>query len=222
MSTLFHPLRVRSILPDTEEAVIVSFEVPPELRDVFGFTQGQYLTLRHDIDGQDLRRSYSICAGLDDGELRVGVRKVSGGVFSNWINAHLQPGDTDPGHAAAGPLLRADRSGRAAPPRRHRRRQRHHADPVDHEDGARARAAVALHADLRQPQPEVDDVQGRDRRPEEPLPDAAGPAPCVLRRAHRRSAEQRRDGPREDRRIPGARWYRHRPSTTPSSAARTR
>jgi ring-1,2-phenylacetyl-CoA epoxidase subunit PaaE len=94
MSTLFHPLRVKAVEPDTSEAVIVSFEVPPELREVFGFTQGQYLTLRRDIDGQDLRRSYSICAGLDDGELRVGVRKVQGGVFSNWINAHLQPGDT--------------------------------------------------------------------------------------------------------------------------------
>jgi len=94
MSTLFHPLRVKAVEPDTPEAVIVSFEVPPELREVFGFTQGQYLTLRRDIDGKDLRRSYSICAGLDDGELRVGVRKVRGGVFSNWINAHLQPGDT--------------------------------------------------------------------------------------------------------------------------------
>ncbi|MDP9896502.1 ring-1,2-phenylacetyl-CoA epoxidase subunit PaaE [Variovorax boronicumulans] len=94
MSTLFHPLRVKAIEPDTHEAVIVSFEVPADLQEVFGFTQGQYLTLRHDIDGQDLRRSYSICAGLDDGELRVGVRKVRGGVFSNWINASLQPGDT--------------------------------------------------------------------------------------------------------------------------------
>jgi ring-1,2-phenylacetyl-CoA epoxidase subunit PaaE len=95
MSTtpLFHPLRVRRIEPDTSEAVIVTFEVPPELRDVFGFTQGQYLTLRREVDGQDLRRSYSICAGVDDGELRVGVRKVNGGVFSNWINQHLKAGD---------------------------------------------------------------------------------------------------------------------------------
>jgi ring-1,2-phenylacetyl-CoA epoxidase subunit PaaE len=93
MSTLFHPLRVKAIEPDTAEAVIVSFEVPADLQQVFGFTQGQYLTLRHEIDGQDLRRSYSICAGLDDGELRVGVRKVRGGVFSNWINASLKPGD---------------------------------------------------------------------------------------------------------------------------------
>jgi ring-1,2-phenylacetyl-CoA epoxidase subunit PaaE len=91
---LFHPLRVRRIEPDTAEAVIVTFEVPPDLRDVFGFTQGQYLTLRRDVDGQDLRRSYSICAGVDDGELRVGVRKVNGGVFSNWINEHLKHGDT--------------------------------------------------------------------------------------------------------------------------------
>ncbi|MGI9026794.1 MAG: 1,2-phenylacetyl-CoA epoxidase subunit PaaE [Burkholderiaceae bacterium] len=94
MTPLFHPLRVRAIEPDTPEAVIVSFDVPDDLRDVFGFTQGQYLTLRTDIDGQDLRRSYSICAGVDDGELRVGIRKVHAGVFSNWINAHLKPGDT--------------------------------------------------------------------------------------------------------------------------------
>ncbi|MEO9063366.1 MAG: FAD-binding oxidoreductase, partial [Burkholderiaceae bacterium] len=94
MTPLFHPLRVRAIHPDTAEAVIVSFDVPGELREVFGFTQGQYLTLRTEIDGADLRRSYSICAGVDDGELRVGVRKVRSGVFSNWINAALKPGDT--------------------------------------------------------------------------------------------------------------------------------
>lgn len=94
MSVIFHPLRVRAIEPDTAEAVIVSFDVPPELREVFGFTQGQYLTLRTDIGGQDLRRSYSICGGVDDAELRVGVRKVNGGVFSNWINSQLKVGDT--------------------------------------------------------------------------------------------------------------------------------
>jgi ring-1,2-phenylacetyl-CoA epoxidase subunit PaaE len=93
MSALFHDLRVKSIEPDTSEASILSFEVPPELRETFGFTQGQYLTLRASIDGQDLRRSYSICAGVDDGELRVGVRRVKGGVFSNWINECVKPGD---------------------------------------------------------------------------------------------------------------------------------
>ncbi len=94
MSIVFHPLRVRAIEPDTAEAVIVSFDVPPALREDFGFTQGQYLTLRTTVGGEDLRRSYSICAGVDDGELRVGVRKVRGGVFSNWINDSLKAGDT--------------------------------------------------------------------------------------------------------------------------------
>lgn len=92
-SVLFHDLSVRRIEPDTPEAVVVTFAVPPELRETFGFTQGQYLTLRKTIDGQDLRRSYSICAGVDDGELRVGVRKVKDGVFSNWIHEQLKPGD---------------------------------------------------------------------------------------------------------------------------------
>ena len=94
MSVIFHPLRVHAVEPDTQEAVVVSFDVPPALRDVFGFTQGQYLTLRKTIGGRDLRRSYSICAGVDDALLQVGVRKVRGGVFSNWINQHLKPGDT--------------------------------------------------------------------------------------------------------------------------------
>jgi ring-1,2-phenylacetyl-CoA epoxidase subunit PaaE len=91
---LFHDLKVRRIEPDTAEAVVISFDVPPPLRETYAFTQGQYLTLRKTIDGEDLRRSYSICAGVDDGELRVGVRKVAGGRFSNWINESLKPGDT--------------------------------------------------------------------------------------------------------------------------------
>ena len=96
MSTtpLFHELTVRRIEPDTAEAVVVSFDVPEPLRETYAFTQGQYLTLRKTIAGEDLRRSYSICAGVDDGELRVGVRKVKGGVFSNWINESLKPGDS--------------------------------------------------------------------------------------------------------------------------------
>ena len=91
---LFHDLTVRRIDPDTAEAVIVTFDVPEPLRETYAFTQGQYLTLRKTIFGEDLRRSYSICAGVDDGELRVGVRKVKGGVFSNWINESLKPGDS--------------------------------------------------------------------------------------------------------------------------------
>ena len=94
MDTHFYALRVRAVEPDTDEAVIVSFDVPAELRERFAFTQGQYLTLRATLDGKELRRSYSVCAGVDDEVLRIGVRKVRGGVFSNWIAQRLHAGDS--------------------------------------------------------------------------------------------------------------------------------
>jgi ring-1,2-phenylacetyl-CoA epoxidase subunit PaaE len=92
MSTHFHSLRVKSITPDTDEAVIVSFDVPSALQTDFAFTQGQHLTLRTRLNGKEERRSYSICSGVDDGDLRIGVRHVSGGVMSSWINKDLQLG----------------------------------------------------------------------------------------------------------------------------------
>ena len=92
MSLLFHPLRVKSVVPDADDALIVAFDVPEALASEFRFTHGQHLTLREVLGGAEQRRSYSICAGVDDGELRVGVRKVPGGVFSNWLHASLRPG----------------------------------------------------------------------------------------------------------------------------------
>jgi len=94
MSLHFHPLRVKSVRPETDEAVVVSFDVPADLVEQFSFTHGQHLTLRHTIGGSEERRSYSICAAPADGELRVGIRKVPGGVFSTWLNESLKEGDT--------------------------------------------------------------------------------------------------------------------------------
>ena len=93
MSTHFHALRVKSITPDTDEAVIVSFEVPSALKNDFKFTQGQHLTLRTLLNGKEERRSYSICSGVDDGDLRIGVRHVTDGVMSSWLNRDLKTGD---------------------------------------------------------------------------------------------------------------------------------
>jgi ring-1,2-phenylacetyl-CoA epoxidase subunit PaaE len=90
----FHPLRVKSVRPETDEAIVVSFDVPAELAEQFRFTQGQHLTLKETIAGSEQRRSYSICAGPSDGELRVGIRKVPGGVFSTWLAESLKVGDT--------------------------------------------------------------------------------------------------------------------------------
>lgn len=87
----FHPLPVREVRADTDDAVVVTFEVPAAERETFRFAPGQYLTLRR--PGDDLRRSYSICAAADE-PLRVGVRRVPGGAFSGWLHAELKAGDT--------------------------------------------------------------------------------------------------------------------------------
>jgi ring-1,2-phenylacetyl-CoA epoxidase subunit PaaE len=89
----FHPLTVAQVRRETPDAVSVALSVPPELREAFRFTPGQYLTFRRVFDGEEVRRSYSICSGLDDGELRVGVKRVPSGRFSTWIAEELRPGD---------------------------------------------------------------------------------------------------------------------------------
>ncbi|HTT38200.1 MAG TPA: 1,2-phenylacetyl-CoA epoxidase subunit PaaE [Burkholderiales bacterium] len=93
MTPRFHPLRIAEVRRETPEAVSLRFAVPPELAHEFAFVQGQHITLKARIDGADLRRSYSICAGVDDGELCIAVKRVPGGVFSNWVNSEVKAGD---------------------------------------------------------------------------------------------------------------------------------
>lgn len=88
----FYPLKVRSVQPETRDAVTLTFEVPDDLRGKFRFTQGQYVTLRAMIAGEEVRRSYSICAAVQDGLLRVGIKRASSGVFSNWVIENVKPG----------------------------------------------------------------------------------------------------------------------------------
>lgn len=90
----FHPLTVTDVQKTTRDAVVVTLKPSEEAAADFAFTQGQYLTFRRDFDGEELRRSYSICAGLDDGVLRVGIKRVDGGAFSTWANEELKPGAT--------------------------------------------------------------------------------------------------------------------------------
>lgn len=88
----FHPLTVTDIHRTIRDAVVLTLE--PFDPDAFAFTQGQYLTFKQDFDGTELRRNYSICAGLDDGKLQVGIKRVDGGAFSTFANTELQVGDT--------------------------------------------------------------------------------------------------------------------------------
>jgi ring-1,2-phenylacetyl-CoA epoxidase subunit PaaE len=89
----FHPLTVTDIRHETRDAVVVTLKPREEDRAAFDFTQGQYLTFRRDFEGEELRRSYSICVGKDEGVLRIGIKRVDGGAFSNWANTNLAPGD---------------------------------------------------------------------------------------------------------------------------------
>ncbi len=89
----FHPLTVIDVRRETSQCVSVAFEVPAGLEALFTFLPGQYLTLRAKIDGEDLRRSYSICSQAGSGELRVAIKEVEGGVFSSWVNQHMKKGD---------------------------------------------------------------------------------------------------------------------------------
>jgi ring-1,2-phenylacetyl-CoA epoxidase subunit PaaE len=90
----FHPLTVANVKHETRDAIAVTFDVPPELKDAFQYQQGQHLTLRATIAGEDVRRSYSICSAVQDERLRVAIKRVTGGAFSTWANECLRPGVT--------------------------------------------------------------------------------------------------------------------------------
>ncbi len=90
----FHPLSVAKVERETRDAVAVTFAVPAAIAEQFRFRPGQHLTLRTTIDGQDVRRSYSICSAVQDGELRIAIKRNAGGFFSTWANETLRAGDT--------------------------------------------------------------------------------------------------------------------------------
>src|SRR5271165_1374901 len=88
----FHQLEVADRRQETADSVSLAFAVPDELREAFAFEPGQYLTVRATIGGEECRRSYSICSGSDEGELRIAVRQVEGGRFSSFVCDKLKPG----------------------------------------------------------------------------------------------------------------------------------
>lgn len=90
----FYPLTVAKVRNETRDTIAVTFDVPPELAASFNYQQGQHLTLRAQIDEEDVRRSYSICSAVQDGCLRVAIKRTQGGLFSSWANEHLKPGMT--------------------------------------------------------------------------------------------------------------------------------
>lgn len=90
--TRFHSLRVTDVRPETREALVVTFAPPEAQAGAFRYLAGQHLTLKACIDGEELRRSYSICSSAQEQRLRIAIKRVDDGLFSNWAADHLKPG----------------------------------------------------------------------------------------------------------------------------------
>lgn len=89
----FHPLTVAEVRPETDDSVSITFDVPDELQDEFRHTPGQHVVVRADLDGVDVRRSYSICTAPGNGALRIGVKRIPDGAFSTFATTELTAGD---------------------------------------------------------------------------------------------------------------------------------
>jgi ring-1,2-phenylacetyl-CoA epoxidase subunit PaaE len=89
----FHRLQIDEVRRETADAISLTFAIPDDLQRDYAFAPGQYLTLRRFVEGEDVRRSYSICSGLDDNEVRIAIKRVEGGQFSTWATDGLKAGD---------------------------------------------------------------------------------------------------------------------------------
>ncbi|MBT5439539.1 MAG: 2Fe-2S iron-sulfur cluster binding domain-containing protein [Flavobacteriales bacterium] len=94
MSSDFYKLTIEEVVKETEDCVSLSFGIPDELKDKFSFYSGQYLTLKQEIDGADLRRSYSLCSEPSSGVHKVAIKQVEKGVFSTFANVSIKKGDS--------------------------------------------------------------------------------------------------------------------------------
>jgi len=90
----FHDITVKSVYKETKDCSVVEFSIPEGLKSDFAYVPGQHLTLRQIIDGEDVRRSYSLCSSPLDDQWRVAVKQIPGGVFSTYVNKQLKAGDS--------------------------------------------------------------------------------------------------------------------------------
>ena len=90
----FHTLKVSNIYKETSDCSVVSFDIPTNLKDEFSYSSGQHLTLKADIEGEDVRRSYSLCSSPFEGKWEVAVKQIPGGKFSTYVNENVKAGDT--------------------------------------------------------------------------------------------------------------------------------
>lgn len=136
----FVPLTIAAVKPETADAVSVSFSVPPAYAEAFRFRPGQHLALRTMLGGEEVRRTYSICSGPDDPHLSIAIKRIAGGLFSNWACDRLRPGMTIDSMPPAGRFVLPEASG-----------ERRHILAFAAGAGITPIMAMAEHAMLRQP-----------------------------------------------------------------------
>lgn len=90
----FHPVKVRDLYKETKDCSVIALDIPDDIREDFRFTHGQHLTIRAMIDGQEVRRNYSLCTSPTENQWKVAVKKINGGLFSSYVNETLRKGDT--------------------------------------------------------------------------------------------------------------------------------
>ena len=90
----FYPIQIADIQKETKDCSVVTFDIPNDLKEEFKFNQGQHLTLKTIINGEEVRRSYSLCSSPLEDKWQVAVKKINGGLFSTFINSELKKGDT--------------------------------------------------------------------------------------------------------------------------------
>jgi ring-1,2-phenylacetyl-CoA epoxidase subunit PaaE len=90
----FHKIKVANVYKETKDTSVVTFEIPEHLQEHFKFNQGQHLTLKKDINGEDIRRSYSLCSSPIEKQWKVAIKQIPGGVFSTFANSELKSGDS--------------------------------------------------------------------------------------------------------------------------------
>lgn len=90
----FHKIKIKEIKKETDKAVSISFDIPEKLQSEFTFVAGQYITIKKELDGKEVRRAYSICSDPNSGELKVAVKAVENGTFSVYATTMLHQGDT--------------------------------------------------------------------------------------------------------------------------------
>ncbi len=101
----FYSLKITRIVPSTPNSVVISLGIPEDLKPIFAFQPGQYITIKIMLRGEEIRRSYSICSGTGDPEISVGIKKIEGGTFSVYANNALQVGDVLEVHPPEGRFI---------------------------------------------------------------------------------------------------------------------